>query len=87
MNIIKQRLGKILKQGKRIYIDDTKLEEIGLTPGARYVADIDKDKHTIQIKPSEIGNYVVSSKSRKNKSGDVTIPVVDKENLDIKSAL
>lgn len=82
MKIIKQRKGKLTYNGQRLFIEDTALNEINMTPGTKYSTEVDVKSHTVLLKPSSIGNKV-SSKIKKGK----VVPVIDKVDKGIKEAL
>lgn len=82
--IIEQAFHKIsIKNGKaRIWLESSRLSDVGLEPGRGYTANVDVEKKRITLESSTIGN-VVSSRTRKGK----TIPIIDKSGVDIRSAL
>jgi len=82
--ILEQIFRKIsLKNGKaRIWLEGSKLSEVGLMPGKAFTTKIDTEQNRITLLPSAIGN-VVSSRVRKGK----IVPIIDKSGPDIRLAL
>lgn len=81
MKCIKQKFGKLLEGGARIYIQDRSLKDIGFTPGTSFNTTIKQNK--IILEPDNKGHNTISKKIIKGEE----VPVLDKRGKILKSAL